>query len=94
MDRGAGRATVPGVAESQKCLSKAQHSIATPSGTILKSTLKMPCSIVDFLAQKDLRSPAQVGCMRQVLGSGALGRPRGIRWRGRWEGGGSGQEYM
>ena len=33
------------------------------------------------------RSPAQVGCMRQVLGVGALGRPRGIRWRGRWEGG-------
>ena len=32
-------------------------------------------------------SPAQVGCMRQVLGPGALGRPRGIRWRGRWEGG-------
>ena len=32
------------------------------------------------------RSPAQVGCMRQVLGPGALGRPRGIRWRGRWEG--------
>ena len=28
------------------------------------------------------RSPAQVGCMRQVLGPGALGRPRGIRWRG------------
>ena len=25
--------------------------------------------------------------MRQVLGPGALGRPRGIRWRGRWEGG-------
>ena len=33
------------------------------------------------------RSPAQVGCMRQVLGAGALGRPRVIRWRGRWEGG-------
>ena len=31
------------------------------------------------------RSPAQAGCMRQVLGPGALGRPRGIRWRGRWE---------
>ena len=31
------------------------------------------------------RSPAQVGCMRQVLGPGALGKPRGIRWRGRWE---------
>ena len=31
------------------------------------------------------RAPAQVGCMRQVLGPGALGRPRGIRWRGRWE---------
>ena len=24
--------------------------------------------------------------MRQVLRAGALGRPRGIRWRGRWEG--------
>ena len=25
--------------------------------------------------------------MRQVLGPGVLGRPRGIGWRGRWEGG-------
>ena len=33
------------------------------------------------------RSPAQVGWMRQVLRPGALGRPRGIGWRGRWEGG-------
>ena len=33
------------------------------------------------------RSPAQVGCMRQVLGPGTLGRPRRIGWRGRWEGG-------
>ena len=32
------------------------------------------------------RSPAQVGCMRQVLRPGALGRPRGIGWRGRWKG--------
>ena len=32
------------------------------------------------------RSPAQAGCMRQMLGPGALGRPRGIGWRGRWEG--------
>ena len=32
-------------------------------------------------------STARVGCMRQVLGPGALGRPRGIGWRGRWEGG-------
>ena len=31
------------------------------------------------------RSPAQVGCMRQVLGAGALGRPRGMGWGGRWE---------
>ena len=31
------------------------------------------------------RSPAQVGCMRQVVGAGALGRPRGIGWRGSWE---------
>ena len=33
------------------------------------------------------RSPAQVGRMRQVLRPGALERPRGIEWRGRWEGG-------
>ena len=33
------------------------------------------------------RSPAQVGCMRQALGPGALGKPRGNGWRGRWEGG-------
>ena len=33
------------------------------------------------------RSPAQVGCMRQVLRAGAPGRPRGMGWRGRWEGG-------
>ena len=33
------------------------------------------------------RSPAQVGCMRQVLRPGALGTPRGIGWRVRWEGG-------
>ena len=32
-------------------------------------------------------SPAQAACVRQVLRPGALGRPRGIRWRGRWEGG-------
>ena len=31
------------------------------------------------------RSPAQVGCMRQVLRAGALGRPRGMGWRRRWE---------
>ena len=33
------------------------------------------------------RSPAQVGFMRQVLGAGALGRPREMGWRGRGEGG-------
>ena len=31
------------------------------------------------------RSPAQVGCMRWVLRAGALGRPRGMGWGGRWE---------
>ena len=33
------------------------------------------------------RSPAQLGCMREALEPGALGRPRGIGWRGRWVGG-------
>ena len=36
---------------------------------------------------KQITITAQVGCMRQVFGPGALGRPRGIGWRGRWEGG-------
>ena len=27
------------------------------------------------------------GCMRQVLRAGALGRPKGMGWGGRWEGG-------
>ena len=31
------------------------------------------------------RSPAQVGCMRQVLRAGALGRPIGMGWGRRWE---------
>ena len=33
---------------------------------------------------KQITSP---GWMHVVLGPGALGRPRGIGWRGRWEGG-------
>ena len=31
------------------------------------------------------RSPAQAGCMRQVLRAGALGRPRGMGWGGKQE---------
>ena len=31
------------------------------------------------------RSSVQVGCMRQVLGAGALGWPRGVGWGGRWK---------
>ena len=37
--------------------------------------------------KRDKVYPAQVGCMRQALGPGALGKPRGSGWRGRWEGG-------
>ena len=36
------------------------------------------------------RSPAQAGCMSQVFRAGAMGRPRGIGWRGRCEGGSGG----
>ena len=43
-------------------------------------------SIKTCILSRVNRSPAQVGCMRQVLRPGALGRPRGIGWRGRWEG--------
>ena len=44
-------------------------------------------SIETCILSRVKRSPAQVGFMRQVLGAGALGRPIGIRWRGRQEGG-------
>ena len=33
------------------------------------------------------RPPAQIGCMRQALRAGAAGRPRGMGWGGRQEGG-------
>ena len=32
--------------------------------------------------------------MRQVLGAGALGRPRGMGWGGRWEGGPGGGTHV
>ena len=44
-------------------------------------------SIKTCILSRVKQSPAQARYMRQVLESGALGRPRGIRWRGRWEGG-------
>ena len=50
-----------------------------PVGCFERTALKY----VYYLGWK--RSPAQAGCMRQVLEPGALGRPRGIEWRGRWE---------
>ena len=33
------------------------------------------------------RSPAQVGCMKQAIRPGALGKSRGNGWRVRWDGG-------
>ena len=44
-------------------------------------------NIVPVFKKSVFRSPAQVGCMRQVLRAGALGRPKGMGWRGRREGG-------
>ena len=43
-----------------------------------------PISAVLFGGLSDRKDPWR---MRQALGPGALGRPRGIGWRGRWEGG-------
>ena len=53
--------------------------------TIFSGHWKLNKSFRRALVQN--RSPAQVGCMRQALGPGARGKPRGSRWRGRWEGG-------
>ena len=43
-------------------------------------------SIETSILSRVKQIPAQVGCMRQVLGAGALGRPRGMGWGARWEG--------
>ena len=40
-----------------------------------------------YIIKCETDQPVQVGCMRQVLRPGALGRPRGMGWGGRWEGG-------
>ena len=33
-------------------------------------------------------------CMAQETQTGALSQPRGVGWRGRWEGGSEGRGYM
>ena len=56
-----------------------------------KNWWKVPTTTLDEIRTYDsspnMVSSVQVGCMRQVLGAGALGRPRGMGWGGRWEGG-------
>ena len=42
-------------------------------------------SIETSILSRVKRSPAQVGCMRQVFRAGVLGRPRGMGWGGRLE---------
>ena len=44
-------------------------------------------SIETSILSRVNRSSSQAGCMRQVLRAGVLGRPRGMGWRGRQEGG-------
>ena len=62
----------------------------TDFGTLWKK-VRVGCS--ERIALKQVyyqgrnRSPAQVECMRQVFRAGALGRPRGMGWGGRQEGG-------
>ena len=66
------------------------HDRVTKYSTITESGFHH-LSLVPWLNQIRVvgkeRSPAQVGCMRHVLGPGALVRSRGFGWSGRWEGG-------
>ena len=39
----------------------------------------------DYYSFLCVKKGLQVGFMRQALGPGALGRPRGSGWKGRWE---------
>ena len=38
--------------------------------------------------------PMRICCMVQEAQTGALYQPRGVGWRGRWEGGSRGKGYM
>ena len=76
--------------DNQKLISK-NHDIILFIGNF--KLLKFFSISFDILASiliipnKNQIHPAQVGWMRQVLRAGALGRPRGMEWRGRREGG-------
>ena len=43
---------------------------------------------------KKNRYPTGIYCMAQETQTGALYQPRGVGWRGRWEGGSKGRGYM
>ena len=71
---------------------KKRHRCTEQTCSTLWEKARVGCSERTALKQVyyqgwNKRSPAQVGCMRQVLRAGALGRPRGMGWRGRREGG-------
>ena len=57
-------------------------SVREGEGGMFQENSIEPCILS---REKQITSPG--GCMRQVLQPGALGRPRGIGRRGRWEGG-------
>ena len=67
---------------------KKRHRYTEDFGTLWEKA-RVGCLEITALKQVNYqgwnRSPAQVGCLRQVLRAGALGRPRGMGWRGRWE---------
>ena len=43
-----------------------------------------PVDVGNLISGSSAFSKTSLRCMRQVLGPGALGRPRGIEWRERW----------
>ena len=53
---------------------------------VIHGVAKSRTQLSDWTELKAAIKRCDVGRMRQVLRPGALGRPRGIRWRRRWEG--------
>ena len=56
------------------------HSVGEGEGGMFQENSIETCILSRVDPPQIIGSPAQAGCMRQVLGPGAMGKPRGCGW--------------